>query len=134
MRAISPLVATAILLIITVAGGVMLYNYMFNALSSPQDYSSLAVSSATMLVDNGTMYVNIKATNVGTREAIIKYVIILPENITIKTSQIVGPGETKGFTLVYTIANRTINTERAHYVIVGYDDQETEPIRMRVLR
>ncbi len=134
MRAISPLVATAILLIITVAGGVMLYNYMFNTLSAPQDYSNLAVSSASMLVSGDTIYLNVKATNVGTRDATVTAIVLLPENITISTNQVIGSGETKGFTVIYKVNNTTIDITKSHYIILKYDDQETEPIKVKIIK
>jgi flagellin-like protein len=68
MKAVSPLVATAILLVVTVAGGVILYNYMMNTLSSPQEYAAASVVSAKMLVDDNKTILNVKIANIGTTD------------------------------------------------------------------
>lgn len=133
MKAVSPLVATAILLVVAVAGGVMIYNYMMSTLSSPQNYASLSVLSAKMLVDNNRnrTILNIKVSNIGTSTATIKSILITPDNITSELGVEVDPGTTKSINVVI---NQSLNPAEKYYVIVLYDDQETEPVRIQLIR
>ncbi len=130
MKAISPLVATAILLIITVAGGLIIYNYMSDTLASPQEYSSLSVVSAKLVISGTEGVLNIKVTNIGTKTAHIEQVTILPENIVASVDDTVAPGSTKSINILINTAS--INTTAQHYVIIKYDDQETEPAALQL--
>ncbi|MEM4533112.1 MAG: archaellin/type IV pilin N-terminal domain-containing protein, partial [Desulfurococcaceae archaeon] len=60
MKGISPLVATAILLVVTIAGGVLIYNYVINSLSSAEHFASLNIVSSKMLVLENSTIVNIR--------------------------------------------------------------------------
>ena len=131
MKAVSPLVATAILLVVAVAGGVMIYNYMMNTLSSPQNYASLSVLSAKMLVDDNKTIINIKVSNIGTSTTTVKGVLIIPDNITSKLTVEVDPGTTKSINI---IIDTPLDTATKHYVIILYEDQETEPVRIQLIR
>ncbi len=131
MKAVSPLVATAILLVVAVAGGVMIYNYMMNTLSSPQSYASLSVLSAKMLVDDNKTIINIKVSNIGTSTTTVKGVLVIPDNITSKLTVEVDPGTTKSINIVI---DTPLDTATKHYVIILYEDQETEPVRIQLIR
>ncbi len=131
MKAVSPLVATAILLVVAVAGGVMIYNYMMNTLSSPQNYASLSVLSAKMLVDDNKTIINIKVSNIGTSTTTVKGIVVIPDNITSKLSVEVDPGTTKSINI---IIDTPLDTATKHYVIILYEDQETEPVRIQLIR
>lgn len=130
MKAISPLVATAILLIITVAGGLIIYNYMSGTLASPQEYSSLSVVSAKLVISGTEGVLNIKVINIGTKTAHIEQVTILPENIVVSVDDTVAPGSTKSINIVINATSITATTQ--HYVIIKYDDQETEPATLQI--
>nr|NAZ26825.1 hypothetical protein [Thermogladius sp.] len=54
MKGIDGLVAAAILLMITVAGGLLIYNYIMNYLSLPQQYANLKIVSAKIIVAGNT--------------------------------------------------------------------------------
>lgn len=131
MKAVSPLVATAILLVVAVAGGVMIYNYMMSTLSSPQNYASLSVLSAKMLVDDNRTILNIKISNIGTSTTRVEGILIIPGNITSKLGVEVDPGTTKSINVVI---NQSLNPAKKYYVIVLYEDQETEPVRIQLIR
>ncbi len=131
MKAISPLVATTLLLIITVAGGVIIYNYMVNTLKAPQEYAALSVVSAQMLVEGSTTIVNIKATNIGTATAEITQVKILPDNIVQNMDITIDPGTTRSFNIIIT---KALNTTYEHYVVLVYNSGETEPVPMQLIK
>jgi len=130
MKAISPLVASALLLIITVAGGVIIYNYMINTLKAPQEYAALSVVSAQMLVD-GTTVVNVKVTNIGTAAAQITEVKILPDGINQLVSETIDPGTTKSFNVVI---DQALDTTASHYLVIVYNNGETEPVPIQVIK
>ncbi len=132
MEAISPLVATAILLIATVAGGIILYNYLVETLSAPGDYVTISPVSAKIIdLGNGTIYVNVKVVAVGTRSTTIDKITILPENIEITgIDETIKPGETRSITLVKTGVSLT---NGKHYIIIHYEDQSTEPIEAKIV-
>lgn len=131
MKAVSPLVATAILLVVTVAGGVIIYNYMMNTLSSPQNYASITVLSAKMLVDSNKTIINVKLTNIGTASATVNKLEIIPDNITQTISVTIDPGTTKSINVVI---NKPLDTAQKHYVIAIYGDQETEPVLIELIK
>ncbi len=131
MKAVSPLVATAILLVVTVAGGVIIYNYMMNTLSSPQNYASITVLSAKMLVDSNRTIINVKLTNIGTASATVDKLEIIPDNITQTISVTIDPGTTKS---VNVVINKPLDTSQKHYVIAIYGDQETEPVLIELIK
>ena len=131
MKAISPLVATALLLIITVAGGVIIYNYMVNTLKAPREYAALSVVSAQMLVDGTTTVVNVKVTNIGTATAQITEVEILPDGINQTISETIDPGTTKSFNVVL---DQALNTTVTHYLVIVYNNGETEPVPIQVIK
>jgi len=131
MKAISPLVATALLLIITVAGGVIIYNYMINTLKAPQEYAALSVVSAQMLVDGTTTVVNVKVTNIGTATAQITEVEILPDGINQTISETIDPGTTKSFNVVI---DQALDTTTPHYLVIVYNNGETEPVPIQVIK
>ncbi len=131
MKAISPLVASALLLIITVAGGVIIYNYMVNTLKAPQEYAALSVVSAQMLVDGTTTVVNVKVTNIGTATAQITEVKILPDGINQTISETIDPGTTKSFNVVI---DQALDTTTPHYLVIVYNNGETEPVPIQVIK
>lgn len=132
MKAISPLVATAILLIATVAGGIILYNYLVETLSSPGEYITLSPISAKIIdLGTGTIYVNIKVVAVGTKSTTIHKIVILPEGIEITSiNETIKPGETKSITI--SKSGVTLNNTE-HYIIIYYGEQATEPIKADLL-
>ncbi len=134
MKAISPLVATAILLVATVAGGIILYNYLVETLKAPGEYVTLSPVSAKIVdLGNGTIFVNVKVVSVGTKSTTITKIVILPENEEITSiSEEIRPGETKSITVMKT----GVTLEDAkHYIIIHYGDGDaTEPIEVDVTR
>lgn len=131
MKAISPLIAATLLLVITVAGGVIIYNYVMNALQAPQQYASISIVSAKMLVESNQTIINIKATNIGTTSATITAIRILPENIKIDTDITIDPGVTRSINI---FINQTLDPSKSYYVIAEYDNGETEPVLISVIK
>jgi hypothetical protein len=126
--AISPLIAAAILLVITVAGGMIIYNYVMNTLQAPQQYASISIVSARMLIDENNTILNVKVTNIGTASATIKYFEIIPDKIIVNTSLTIDPGVTKSVNIYL---NKTLDPNTRHYVIAKYDSSETEPVLIK---
>ncbi|OYT41070.1 MAG: hypothetical protein B6U89_00100 [Desulfurococcales archaeon ex4484_58] len=131
MKAVSPLVATAILLIITVAGGVIIYNYVVNSLSSPKQYASLSITSCKMVIVNNETIINLKITNIGTASTTIREVVVIPINITKEINQTIDPGTTKSFNI---FIDESLNNNTKYYVIVRYSEGETEPYQITLVK
>jgi FlaG/FlaF family flagellin (archaellin) len=130
LRAVSPLIATAILLVITVAGGIIIYNYVVNSLSTAQEYASLSIVSAKAVIVNNTCILNVKIANIGTAPASVDKIEIIPDNIVVKTNLLIEPGTTKSLNI---FLNQTIDPSIKHYIIVSYNEGETEPYLIRLL-
>lgn len=131
MKAVSPLMATALLLIITVAGGVIIYNYIMNSLSSAQQYASLSIVSSKLVILENKSIINIKIANIGTASTIIREVLILPLNTTKKLDIFIEPGTTKSINI---FLDQALDPSINYYVIVKYDDGETEPYKIVISR
>ncbi|MEM0004568.1 MAG: archaellin/type IV pilin N-terminal domain-containing protein [Desulfurococcaceae archaeon] len=133
MKGVSGIVATAILLALTIAGGVLIYTYVTRYLNTVADNGKLVIENAYYL--SSTRNLTIELRNVGTREVSINRVNVFTEsgksysyNITINQSSItVFPGELKSVEI-------TLNTtELPRYVIVVYNNVSTEPVTVRII-
>jgi len=133
MKGVSGIVATAILLALTIAGGVLIYTYVTRYLNTVADNGKLVIENAYYL--SSTHNLTIELRNVGTREVSINRVNVVTEsgksysyNITIDQSSItVFPGELKSVEI-------TLNTtELPRYVIVVYNNVSTEPVTVRII-
>jgi flagellin-like protein len=132
MKGVSGIVATAILLALTIAGGVLIYTYVTRYLNTVADNGKLVIENAYYL--SSTHNLTIELRNVGTREVSINRVNVVTEsgksysyNITIDQSITVFPGELKSVEI-------TLNTtELPRYVIVVYNDVSTEPVTVRII-
>ncbi|MGB9817088.1 MAG: archaellin/type IV pilin N-terminal domain-containing protein [Desulfurococcaceae archaeon] len=133
MKGVSGIVATAILLALTIAGGVLIYTYVTRYLNTVADNGKLVIENAYYL--SSTRNLTIELRNVGTREVSINRVNVVTEsgksysyNITINQSSItVFPGELKSVEI-------TLNTtELPRYVIVVYNNVSTEPVIVRII-
>ncbi len=131
MKAISPLIATAILLIITVAGGLIIYNYVYSSLSSPQQYAALNIVSAKMVVLGNNTVINIKIANIGTAKADVYEAVILPLNISKTLDLVVEPGTTKSINI---FIDTPLDTNTKYYIIIKYNDDETEPYQITIIK
>lgn len=135
MKATSPLLATAILLVATIAGGLILYNYILNAISAPKEYVTVTPIDASLIVLNnpGKGILNIKVSSIGTKSVKLTEARIYP-NITkpIELNETIRPGETKSFTKEIDIVEK-IDPDKAYYIVIYYDDdQATEPIELKI--
>ena len=129
MKGVSGIVATAILLSITIAGGVLLYVYVSRYLSNVTSSSEIAITNAYYISASQQLYVTIK--NVGMSATNISgFTIILmngtSSEISLSQSRSVNPGSE-----VTIVVNATSTPK---YVIVKYDeDRATEPYPVRVI-
>ncbi|MGC9011346.1 hypothetical protein [Thermogladius sp.] len=86
MKGVEGLVAAALLLVITVAGGLLIYNYVMNYLSLPQQYASLKVVSAKIVVLNSTSMLTLQVSNLGNIPANITGVTVYTSGSTYSVS------------------------------------------------
>lgn len=128
MKAVSPLVATGILLVITMVGGVLVYNYVIKSLSVAHDYGLLNIVSAKGVDLGDKTIISVRVTNIGTATVEVKEVKVYPVNATASVATRVEPGVTKNINV---IIGEKLNPGE-YYVVVKYDQGETEPYRLVV--
>jgi len=133
MKGVSGIVATAILLALTIAGGVLIYTYVTRYLNTVADNGKLVIENAYYLSSTHNLIIELR--NVGTREVSVNRVNVVTEsgesysyNITIDQSSItVFPGELKSVEI------KLNTTELPRYVIVVYNNVSTEPVTVRII-
>lgn len=134
MKATSPLLATAILLITTIAGGLILYNYVLNVISAPKEYVAVTPIDASLVVikSDGKGILNIKVSAIGTKPVKLTEAVIYPSitGETITLNEVIKPGETKSFTKEINVEE--IDPNKSYYIVIRYDGQATEPIELEV--
>jgi flagellin-like protein len=131
MKGVSGIVATAILLSITIAGGVLLYVYVSRYLSNVTSSSEIAVTNAYYISASQQLYVTVKNVGMSTTN-ISGFTIILvngtSSEISLSQSRSVNPGSE---VTIVVVVNETSTPK---YVIVKYDgDRATEPYPVRVI-
>jgi len=132
MKGISGIVATAILLALTVAGSVLLYGYVMGYLNTAIESGKLVVENAYYLRNLGKLVVEVR--NIGMREAIIDYVEVLMSNGISSTHDqtlVVPPGETRQIPIV--LSNSGDQQAIPQYVIIAYNKSATtEPTPVKI--
>lgn len=123
MKAVSPLIATGILLVITLVGGVLVYNFVIKSLSVAQDYGLLNIVSVKGIDLGDKTIISVRVANMGTAPAEVKEIVVYPVNITIPVNTRVEPGVTRNINVV---VSEKLESEK-YYVIVKYDHGESEP-------
>lgn len=133
MKGISGIVATAILLALTVAGGVLLYSYVTRYLSSTMDSGKLVVENAYYIkaLDRLTLEVR----NVGSREVRITKVEVVTNgssnSISANVTEFVPPGGVVSITL--NGVNGLKNSTPLFVIVECEGGIVTEPVPIRVL-
>ena len=126
MKGVSTIVATAILLSITIAGAVLIYNLVTSYLNSIGE-GKLIVHNAYYINATKTLYVTVE--NVGDREARITAVRIIDLNnveTTLSITASVPSGEARTI-------NITNVSSTPRYIMIFYNNVVTEPIAVRVI-
>lgn len=132
MKGISGIIATAILLTLTIAGGVLIYTYVTSYLNTAIDTGKVVVENAYYITSLKRLTVEVR--NVGTREVKVNGVdVIFPEGSGIRNDTrsisppiVISPGETRQIVL-YDV------NEVPQYVIVLYGNNSTvEPVPVRI--
>ncbi|MEM4717801.1 MAG: hypothetical protein QXE81_03460 [Desulfurococcaceae archaeon] len=130
MNGISGIVATAILLALTIAGGVIIYGYVTSYLNTMIQDSKLIVENAYYL--SVAKKLIIEARNIGSQPVSIESIMLINVNGNssyFNKTAIVNPGER--ITLEINIDNDVIDLPQ--FVLVKYNSNvSTEPIRIRV--
>jgi len=132
MKGVSTLVATVILLIITIVGGMIIYNYVMNSLTAAKQYGTLTVVAAKMTILGDNAVLNVKVANIGTAPVEIRSVELLPGNgpLNLSSPLLVEPGATKSINI--DVGGR-LDPNTKYYVVVKYDAGETEPYPVEVV-
>jgi flagellin-like protein len=129
VKGVSGIVASAILLALTIAGGLLLYAYVSRYLAVSIQSGELVIENAYYLKPVGRLEVTVR--NIGMSAASIEKIEVILENgesLYIDQSAILTPGETKTISVNIDTATRPI------YVVTQYDrERRTEPIPVRVI-
>jgi flagellin-like protein len=129
VKGVSGIVASAILLALTIAGGLLLYAYVSRYLAVSIQSGELVIENAYYLKPVGRLEVTVR--NIGMSAASIEKIEVILENGEsryIDQSAILTPGETK------TIKENIGTATRPIYVVIQYDrERRTEPIPIRVI-
>jgi flagellin-like protein len=129
MEGVSGIVATSILLALTIAGGLLLYAYISRYLASSIQSSEVVIDSAYYLTPLRRLEVTVR--NIGMNTANITSIEVIFANSSSITSSISGntmisPGETRTISIT--------NIDRPLYVIVYFDNtRKTEPAVVRII-
>jgi len=110
IRAISPLIATIILIAITIVGGLLIYNLFFATSSTASSTSAISVQNIDLVVPGGTgdPQFSITIKNTGNKPIFNYTIIIIGENgqnSTTRNGLTIQPGQT--FSEQYTPTNST---------------------------
>lgn len=128
MNAISSIVATALVLVMTIVGGVLLYTYAMGYLNT-LNTGRIIVHDAYYLKTAGRICINVE--NIGVGEVEIKSVEIVDVNgsIVVNTTvnTILQPGESRIIQVNWT------QTTLPKYIVVVYDKGSTDPVKIRIL-
>ncbi len=127
VKGVSGIVATSILLALTIAGGLLLYAYVSRYLAVSVQSSEVVIDNAYYLSVLGRLDIAVR--NIGMSNANITTVEVILENkssLQFTVGVTLSPGETRTI---------SINTaQRPVYVIVHFDNaRRTEPAVVRVI-
>ena len=129
VKGVSGIVASAILLALTIAGGLLLYAYVSRYLAVSIQSGELVIENAYYLKPVGRLEVTVR--NIGMSAASIEKIEVILENgesLYIDQSEILAPGQPKAIPVNIDTATRPI------YVVIQYDrERRTEPIPVRVI-
>ncbi|MEM0368584.1 MAG: archaellin/type IV pilin N-terminal domain-containing protein [Desulfurococcaceae archaeon] len=134
MKGVSGIVATAILLALTVAGGVLIYTYVTRYLNTVSDNGKLVVENAYYL--NSIKRLTMELRNIGTRDITVNNIevvtttgknYLLSNSNTTQLPTTILPGELKSIEITWNI------TELPRYIVVKYNDISTEPVTVRII-
>jgi len=126
LKAVSPLIATGVLLVITLVGGVLVYNFVIRSLSATHNYGLINVVSARGIVLGDKTIISVRIANIGTASTEVREVVLYPTNISIPISVAIEPGVTRNINIVI---NGKLESGK-YYVIVKYDHGESEPCEL----
>lgn len=127
MKAVSGIVATAILLSLTIAGGVLLYTYITRYLNAAIESGNLVVERAYYI--KALQRLDVEVRNIGTGDVEVNGVEIISSNksTVINKTLIMHPGSS------ITISIENV-TETPIYVIVKYGKgSTTEPVSVKTI-
>ena len=132
-KGISPLVASTILVIIAIAGGIMLYQYYSTLMTSLTSSTETLIVKKARLIDldnESILYIDLW--NPSSYTAIVNNVVI--DNTEIKVNETIKPASSKQ--IIVTINNTSLNIKpgTSHYIVLRYtlnnNELYTEPFRV----
>jgi len=129
MKGVSGIVAAAILLALTIAGGLLLYTYVSRYLVLSTQSGELVIESAYYLTTLKRLEVTVR--NIGMTPVNVTKAVVICENGTLcknsTLSVIIPPGKAQSIPIENI-------SERPQYIIVEFDNErKTEPAAIRVL-
>jgi len=117
LRAVSPLIAAAILLVVTLIGGVIIYNYMANSIAAYAPQPTVTVDAST----NSThVFLLVRIDNPGKATISIQSVTIDGKvDITSSLPSTIGPGKYVSKTIILPLSSVPVGK---HVLILTYND------------
>ena len=133
-KGISPLVASTILVIIAIAGGIMLYQYYNTLMTSLTSSTETLIIKKVRLIElnnNSVLYIDLW--NPSSYTARITNIII--DNTKIRTNETVGPASSKQVIMNINSTLLNIRPGTPHYIILEYtlnnnETQYTDPYKV----
>ncbi|MEM4579091.1 MAG: hypothetical protein QXF92_01930, partial [Thermosphaera sp.] len=126
MKAVSSLVATALLLALTIAGGIMLYNYVYSYLSGGARSGGVEIVYAALYDYGSTRELYAEVLNTGLKPVKIDRVVLVQNGSVIYSVQVdsaVIPPGGKTSIAVGNITLTSIDPAKPLYVRVYYDGE-----------
>ncbi|MEZ0394622.1 MAG: hypothetical protein ABWK00_06240 [Desulfurococcaceae archaeon] len=138
MEGISGLVAAVILLLITVAGGLIIYQMMMNYLGSVKQAPQVNVVAARLITFSNTSgLLSVVVSNMGTASANISSIEVYPSDVVSSvncTSPPLAPGRTATITCNVTFLQGAPSTSTQIYASVVYDgNMVTDPVKVDII-
>ncbi|MEM0345954.1 MAG: hypothetical protein QW650_08335 [Thermofilum sp.] len=129
MKAVSSLVATTLLLALTIAGGVMLYNYVYGYLSGGARSGSVEIVYAALYDHGQTLELYAEVLNTGLRNAKIEKIALIQDGAVVYESTVnaaaIPPGG-KTSIAVSGVPASAVNPGKPLYVRVYYDGEPSK--------
>ncbi len=132
-KGISPLVASTILVIIAIAGGIMLYQYYNTLITSlTSSTETLIVKKARLIILDNKSMLYVDLWNPSSYTAIINNAII--DNAKIKVNETIKPASSKQIIIIINNTSLSMEPGTTHYIVLRYilnnNELYTDPFKV----
>ncbi len=132
-KGISPLVASTILVIIAIAGGIMLYQYYNTLITSlTSSTETLIVKKARLIILDNKSMLYVDLWNPSSYTAIINNAII--DNAKIKVNETIKPASSKQIIIIINNTSISMEPGTTHYIVLRYilnnNELYTDPFKV----